>query len=79
MAAGNRHDVGTTGVSGSILSVSTRLSTVTAVVATLATIASGLVSVRAVGSGHAIDLYTYTDLGAASNLSGTVNWIAAGD
>lgn len=71
-------DIGMSGVSGVLLSVSTRLSTVTQVVANLVAAVSGRVSVAVDCSGHCIDLRTYNDLGAATDLSGSVKWIAVG-
>ena len=79
LAAGVKIDKGNVGVSGAVTSISTALSSVTTVVAGLDSIVSGLIGIRSVASGHCIDLYTYTDLGGASNLSTTVRWIAVGN
>lgn len=70
---------GTIGVSGALLSVSTALSSVISIQCQLKQVASGLVTTKAIASGHCFDAYTYTDLGAASDLSSTVYWFAIGN
>lgn len=71
-------DVGLTGVSTLARAVSTRLSSITQVVATIVTCVSGRLAVGADCSGHAIDLRTYGNDGSASLISGAVRWIAVG-
>ena len=69
---------GSIGVSGALLSVSTALSSITSIQCQLKHVVSGLITTKAIASGHCFDAYTYTDLGGASDLSTPVYWFALG-
>lgn len=74
-----RFDGGSMGVSGAVLSVSTRLSSIITAQATIGRpLVSGLISVAIVASGHCFDIKTYTDLGGACSISAPINYFLAG-
>ena len=79
LGAGIKVVGGSIGVSGALLSVSTALSSITSIQCQLKHVVSGLITTKAIASGHCFDAYTYTDLGAASDLSTPVYWFAVGN
>lgn len=79
LAAGVKVAGGTIGISGALLSVSTALSSIISIQCQLKNVVSGLITTKAIASGHCFDAYTYTDLGGASDLSSTVYWSAIGN
>lgn len=83
LAATEKWDAGATGVSGNLLSISTRLSSIVTGLAQINRIpVSGLTAAYVVTSGHMIDLYTYyvttSSLPVASSVSSPVSWSVRG-
>ena len=78
-----RCDGGTFGMSGSVIGVSTRLSSIYYMTATLGrTTTSGLLTVNAVASGNGFDIYTIyrntSTMETVASISTPIYWFAAG-